>query len=187
MEAILKREIVVSKTACRIIGAGAFIALTAMGAFVRIPLPFTPVPFTLQTFFVLLCGAFLGGGLGASTQAAYVLIGVAGVSVFTGAGSGLLYIFGPTGGYLLGFILAALFSGKFIRRVNGFIPTFLVLCAADFIILSSGAVWLKLIFRSTWQSAALMGFAPFVMGDLTKAFIATAIYLKLKNRIREIF
>lgn len=88
MEAILKREIVVNKTACRIIGVTVFVILTSLGAFVRIPLPFTPVPVTLQTFFVLLSGAVLGGAIGAASQLSYLLLGTAGLPIFTNAGSG---------------------------------------------------------------------------------------------------
>ena len=72
MEAIIKRELITDKRLCRILAVGTFIVLTTLSAFVRIPLPFTPVPLTLQTFFVLLSGALLGRKLGVSTQAVYM-------------------------------------------------------------------------------------------------------------------
>ena len=78
MEAILRKEILVNKTISRIIGLLTFIILTSLGAFVRLPLPFTPVPITLQTFFVLLSGAFLGSRLGISAQLGYILLGIFG-------------------------------------------------------------------------------------------------------------
>ena len=87
MEVILKKELVLNKAACRIIGVAIFVVLTSLGAFVRIPLPFTPVPLTLQTMFVLLSGAFLGSGLAATAQLGYILLGLSGVPIFTGAGS----------------------------------------------------------------------------------------------------
>lgn len=145
-EVILKREIIVNKQACRVIGVSVFIILTSLGAFVRIPLSFTPVPITLQTFFVLLSGAFLGSQLGAVTQLSYIILGLSGLSIFTGAGSGLLYIFGPTGGYLFGFILASLFVGRFIKySQNSLMLTFGILCVGDLILLASGVIWLAML------------------------------------------
>ena len=88
-------------------GVIGFALLTALGAAVRIPLPFTPVPITLQTLFVLLAGVTLGPRLGAASMAFYLLLGTAGYHVFAGSERcGLQTIFGPTGGYLLGFLLA---------------------------------------------------------------------------------
>lgn len=188
MEAILKKEIIVNKIACRAIGAAAFIILTALGAFVRIPLPFTPVPLTLQTFFVLLCGAFLGSRLSVVSQAGYILLGACGVSLFTGTGSGLLYILGPTGGYLLGFVIAGIFTGKFINTANGsFLRLFCVFCLADLIILVSGATWLKFSLNLGFSQALFLGLVPFIAGDLLKIYAATFAYLKLGARAKEIF
>lgn len=187
METVLKKEIILNKTACRLIGVFVFVILTIQGAFVRIPLPFTPVPITLQTFFVLLSGAFLGSW-GAITQIIYVLLGVFGLPVFSGAGSGLVYIFGPTGGYLFGFILAALFVGKFIRYSrDNLLSVFGILCIADFILLACGLIWLKFIFGHFLVKLLLIGFIPFVPGDLLKTLVASILYLRLKSRLKEIF
>jgi len=71
MEAIIKRELITDKRICQLLVSMSFVALTALSAFVRIPLPFTPVPLTLQTFFVLLSGALLGRRLGLFTQGLY--------------------------------------------------------------------------------------------------------------------
>lgn len=188
MEAILKKEIILNKTWCRIFGVAAFVSVTALGAFVRIPLPFTPVPITLQTFFVLLSGAFLGSGLGATTQASYILLGLWGPPIFTGAGSGLLYLFGPTGGYLLGFVLASFLVGRLIKysQSNLFL-TFVIFCIADLLLLSTGVLWLKFLLGYSFKKLIFIGFIPFIPGDLLKAFIAAFVYLKVKSRIKEIF
>src|SRR5262245_17113843 len=85
----------------------AFNLLLALSAQVRIPLFFTPVPITAQTFVVLLTGALLGPRLGAAAMAAYLLEGAMGLPVFQGGNSGVAYMFGPTGGYLIGFIASA--------------------------------------------------------------------------------
>jgi len=187
METILKKEIIVNKALCRTIGVSLFVMLTALGAFVRIPLPFTPVPITLQTFFVLLSGAFLGS-LGALSQIIYVLLGVSGLTVFTGAGSGLPYLLGPTGGYLVGFILASFCVGRLIKHgKQNLFSAFIILCVADFILLSCGVIWLKLIFGYSFRKLLFMGFMPFVAGDLFKALFAASLYIRLESRIKELF
>lgn len=188
MEAILKREIVTDRTACRAIGVAVFVILTALGAFVRIRLPFTPVPITLQTFFVLLCGLVLGRRLGVAAQSAYLLLGAAGLPIFSGAGGGLFYLLGPTGGYIFGFLPAALVAGAFIRRVKGgFFQVVAILCLADLLLLSCGVAWLKVILGYSLGELLAIGFFPFLAGDLLKIFAAAAIYLRLKPRLSEVF
>src|SRR5574341_1526984 len=99
------------------IGVVAFVIMTALGAHVRIPLPFMPVPITLQTFFVHLAGATLGPALGPVSQALYVLAGAAGLPVFAGGTGGLAYLVkGATTGYLLGFVVATALVGWLIRQ-----------------------------------------------------------------------
>lgn len=188
MEAILRKEIILNKTLCRVFGILTFIILTTLGAFVRIPLPFTPVPITLQTFFVLLSGACLGAGLGVSAQLSYIFLGVLGVPLFTGTGSGSLYLLGPTAGYLLGFVLAALFIGRFVRySQNNLWAVFGLFLAADLILLTSGMIWLGFLLGYNFKKALFIGFMPFLPGDLLKAYLAAILYLKLKSRLKEIF
>lgn len=184
MEAILNKEIILNKAICRAFCVSTFIILTAFGAFVRIPLPFTPVPITLQTFFVLLSGALLGSNLGLFAQLSYITLGVAGVPIFTGAGSGFPYLFGPTGGYLFGFMLATFWLGSAVKHCrNNLLFTFIIFCVGDFILLSCGVLWLKFIFGYSLSKLLFMGIMPFIPGDLVKAFIAAVIYLKLKDRL----
>ncbi|MFH1440871.1 MAG: biotin transporter BioY [Candidatus Omnitrophota bacterium] len=188
MDAILKREVVLNKTICKIIGVSVFVILTSLGAFVRIPLPWTPVPLTLQTFFVLLSGAFLGAGLGSLSQIIYMVLGISGISIFTSTGSGWLYIAGPTGGYLVGFIAASWLVGKLIRHFEtNLFFVFALFCLSDFVILASGALWLKLIFNLSFYKMMGIGFMPFILGDLLKSFAAASIYLKCRNRVKVIF
>ena len=94
---------------------GLFAALTAVGAFMRIPLPYVPI--TLQLFFVLLAGLLLGAKLGALSQVIYMLIGLAGVPVFA-EGGGPGYIFHPTFGFIVGFVVAAWVMGSFSSKVS---------------------------------------------------------------------
>ena len=187
MEAILKREIVVSKAWSRIIAVMVFVTLISLGAFVRVPLPFTPVPVTLQTFFVLLSAALLGANLGAAVPSIYIFLGLLGLPIFAGAGSGLFYLLGPTGGYIVGFIFASLFAGRLIKYGKGNIFTvFSILFIADLIILSCGVLWLHFLFRYPLNKLLLIGFIPFLPGDLLKVFSAAILYLKLKIRLKEI-
>jgi biotin transport system substrate-specific component len=186
METIIKKELISDKRLCRLLAVGVFIILTTLSAFVRIPLPFTPVPLTLQTFFVLLSGALLGRKLGVITQAAYMFLGFTGQSVFTGAGSGSLYLLGPTGGYIAGFVLASFFAGSFLsQEKQSLLAVFIKLLTADFIILFSGIFWLKISLSCPWNKAFLLGFLPFVLGDILKVTLATVVYNKMRARIKE--
>ncbi|MDD5409680.1 MAG: biotin transporter BioY [Candidatus Omnitrophica bacterium] len=185
MESILSREIIINKRVFRFLAVTVFIISITLSAFVRIPLPFTPVPLTLQTLFVLLSGALLGRKLGLLTQAGYLFLGLTGCQVFTGFGSGSLYLLGPTGGYIVGFILASFFAGSlFSEEKCGHRNTFLRFLCADFIILLSGMFWLKIFLSCTLSQAFLLGFLPFVPGDLVKVALATAIFNKIHSRIK---
>jgi biotin transport system substrate-specific component len=187
MEIVLNKEVSRSKSVSRIIGISALAVMTALGAFVRIPLPFSPVPLTLQTLFVLLGAASLGKNRGAIAQMGYVFLGIAGLPVFSGAGSGLLYLSGPTAGYLLGFIAASLFIGQTISRVHNKFSALLVFLGGEFLILSLGAFWLKLALRCSLAQALAMGVVPFIPGDLCKIGAAFLVYQKIKVRCKEIF
>lgn len=188
MEAILRKEITLDKVFCRMIAVTVFVIFTCLGAFVRIPLFFTPVPVTLQTFFVLLAAALLGANLGVASQIVYILLGLGGLPVFAGAGSGLLYFLGPTAGYMFGFVLAAVFAGRFIKYSrDNLLLVFCILSLADFIILACGVTWIKLLLGYSFMKSFFIGFIPFIPGDLFKALAASVIYLKIKPRFKEIF
>jgi len=187
IELVFNKEIVVNKALCRTLGVLVFVVLTGLGAFVRIPLPFTPVPITLQTFFVLLSGAFLGSNLGAFTQLSYIFLGISGLPIFTGAGSGLAYLVGPTSGYLFGFILASFFIGRFIKASHNLLFTFGLFCLGDLILLSCGVIWLKFILGYDIMKLLFIGFLPFLPGDLFKILVAAGLYSRLRSRLEGIF
>lgn len=107
-------EKIQSRSAARTLTlCGLSVALIAAGAFIRIPL--FGVPFSLQTLFVVLSAMLLGPGLGAAASAAYMLIGLAGIPIFTGGG-GPAYVLQPTFGYILGFVAGAALTGALVRR-----------------------------------------------------------------------
>lgn len=105
-----------------------FTALTAVGAFIRIPVPV--VPFTLQFLFTMLAGLLLGGTLGATSVLVYIILGLLGLPVFT-SGGGIGYIFQPTFGYIIGFCIAAYATGKIANKTEN--PSYKRLLAANFI------------------------------------------------------
>lgn len=153
-----------------------FSLLVALAAQVVIPLPFTPVPVTAQTFAVLLTGALLGSRLGSLAMLAYLVEGAAGLPFFKGGAGGANYLFfSPTAGYLFAFPLAAFVTGYLAER--GWDRRFLSAAAAMFlgslVILAGGWAWLSLFFR-TAEEAFLLGVAPFIVGDVVKIALAAA-------------
>ncbi|MDD2679326.1 MAG: biotin transporter BioY [Candidatus Omnitrophica bacterium] len=187
MEAIFKRELITDKRLCRLSALLFAVIFISLGAFVRIPLPFTPVPLTLQTFFVLLSAGLFSRRLGLTAQLSYLLLGASGLPVFAGAASGLGYLLSPTAGYLLGFILATLFISGAIKRakVNPG-ALLLVFSLADIIILLSGSIWIKVTLGISLVKALMLGFIPFIPGDLLKIIAVAFVYLRLKGRAEEI-
>lgn len=153
-----------------------FALLTALAAQVRIPLPFTPVPITGQTFAVLLSGAVLGRAAGAASQSVYLAMGLV-FPFYAGGASGWSYATGATGGFLLGFIAAAWVVGALAERhqdrtVATAIPAFLT---GSVVIYLLGVPWLASVAGVSWTRAVELGLAPFVLGDLAKAVLAGAV------------
>ncbi len=160
-------------------------ALTGLLAQVRFYLPWTPVPITGQTLAVLLAGVVLGKWWGGISMAIYVGLGAAGVPWFQSLNSGLAYMAGPTGGYIIGFIPAALFLGYFTdkyvkaRRLPSMLG--LMLFASLIIIYVPGllqlGLWLHITGGETVTLGGLlmMGAVPFIIGDITKTVAAVLI------------
>lgn len=159
--------------------------LTGILAQARVYLPWTPIPITGQTFAVLLAGILLGRYWGGISQAIYVTLGVAGIPWFAGAKGGYAALAGPTGGYLIGFIFAALlvghFTDKYVKMRNFKSLLFLMLFAEIVIIYGLGLLQLGIWIRVTkgtsptlWQ-LLLMGAIPFMPGCVIKAFAAATL------------
>ena len=163
--------------------ASLFGALTAVGAYIIIPLP--PVPITLQTLFLGLAGTLLGGRLGALSQVIYLLLGIIGLPVFAGGKAGLGVLFGPTGGYLIGFVAAAFVIGKLtaLKARPGFAWLCLSLVAGTAVLYALGVLQLSLVARLAPVKALAVGVLPFLPGDGIKIVLTAWIALKLRDRL----
>jgi biotin transport system substrate-specific component len=160
-------------------------ALTGLLAQARFYLPWSPVPITGQTFGVLLAGVLLGTWWGGVSMAMYAGLGAAGIPWFTGLNGGIAYLAGPTGGYVIGFILAALFLGyftdKYTKARNFAVMLGLMFFASFVLIYGPGLLQLHLWLANikgepaTFSQLLSMGAIPFLAGDATKAVIAALI------------
>ena len=152
-----------------------FSLLTAAAAQVSVPLPFTPVPLTGQTFAVLLTGALLGPRLGALAMLAYLAEGAAGLPFFRGGAGGAGHFSGATAGYLLAFPAAAYVTGRLAERGwdRRFLTAALAMALGSFVILACGWAWLALMFKGGAEAFRL-GVAPFLPGDVVKVALAAA-------------
>jgi len=161
-----------------------FGALTAAGAFIIIPVP--PVPITAQTFFLNAAAVLLGGPLGAASQFIYIMLGVVGMPVFAGGKAGLGVLFGPTGGYLTGFVLGAFVIGFIANRKKdaGVLWYIFSMFIGMVIIYATGVAQLSFVAKLSLIKAAAVGVVPFLPGDIIKIILAAIISVKLKSRIR---
>lgn len=156
-----------------LIAAGSLVV--AISALIQIRLPFTPVPITAQTLAVLLIGALLGSRRGGLTLLAYLGEGFAGLPVFSGGGFGLAHLLGPTGGYLFGFVAAAFLVGWVAERGWDRRPVtaFAAMTFGNLVIYAFGVGWLAGMVGLS--QALALGAAPFVLGDLLKIALGTAL------------
>ncbi|HEX4006018.1 MAG TPA: biotin transporter BioY [Acidobacteriaceae bacterium] len=158
--------------------------LVAVCAHVAVPLWFTPVPVTLQTFAVLFLGLILGPGVAASAMILYLFEGMAGLPMFSPVGpSGFLHILGPTGGYLLAYPAAAALAGLLRRRMGrgGFAPSLIAAAVASVLILLSGALWFGLYSHNAPSAVVTLAVAPFLPGDILKIIAAAGAATGLRR------
>ena len=162
-------------TRLTLFGIVGFAAAVAAASQIAIPLPFTPVPLTLQPMLVILAGMWLGPIAGASSMVFYLALGAAGLPVFTPFGApGIARFFGPTGGYLIAYPAAAFVAGTLAHRARGFGGRWLAGIAGVAVIFVGGIAQLSLLDSSIVRAIEL-GVTPFAALDLVKAFIAAGI------------
>jgi biotin transport system substrate-specific component len=156
-----------------VLGGAAFVGLAAQFSF---RLGFTPVPITGQTFAVLLVGAAYGPVLGATSLGAYLLLGVAGVPLYADHRHGWSVFSGATGGYIVGFVLAAAVTGALAERGwdKRFSSSVAAMLTGSVIIYLCGAIWLHHELGVSWNTTLIDGVYPFVPVDLVKLYLAAA-------------
>lgn len=167
----------------KMVFASLFAAMIAAGAYIKIPLPFSPVPVTMQVLFVFLAGAILKSKWGTLSVLVYTLLGIAGLPVFAGGASGIGVLFGPTGGYITGFVLAAFIIGFLSEKSgkSGFFSNALFMGIGLVVIYAFGLTQLSLLAKfDPWQAVSL-GMLPFLPGDLLK--LVAAAYIASRYRI----
>ena len=159
-----------------------FAILTGLAA--QLQIPHQPVPYTFQALVVLLAGATLGPRNGFLSMVMYLSIGAIGLPVFSGAGFGFARIFGPTGGYLIGFPLAAFVIGSLLSHRQGYYWTLFSMFLGLLVIFTLGTIQLNLVYFQNWGDAFKAGFLIFSWWDILKLVAATTIAHQLAGRIR---
>lgn len=150
--------------------------LVALAARVSLPLPFTPVPLTLQNFAVLLVGLLLGRRAGFAALALYLAEGAAGLPVFSLGAGGIAQLLGPTGGYLMAYPVVAYLAGWLAERDRtSFVRSAVAATAAEVVLFAAGVSWLMVLFHVPLSRAAQFGLYPFFFAEVMKVLLAAGI------------
>ena len=178
------------KTVKSIVSVAAFTALIAVGAIFSIPAPWNPVvPMTMATLFVLLAGMILGPWLGVAAVSLYLFLGAIGMPVFASGRGGFQILAGPTGGFLLGYVLAVILAGLTVVIGRRTLPALIIAAILGTIaIYIPGLPWLYNALQQndagmTWSITWSKYAAPFLIGDGVKAVAAVAVTYFLRNRV----
>jgi biotin transport system substrate-specific component len=173
------------KDAGLVVGASALMAVCAHAS---VPLVFSPVPITLQTFGVVLIGFLLGSRRALAAMMLYLIEGAAGLPVFSPAGpGGVAQLLGPTGGFLFAYPAAAyvagsLFRAKWISNKTGIASAFAAAISAEFLIFISGMLWLMTVTGTSFVKAASLAVLPFVPGEVLKIAAASSLAALWKRK-----
>lgn len=157
-----------------------FAAVTAVLSQITIPLGFTPIPVNLATLSVLIAGGLLGSIKGAISQLVYLLIGAVGIPVFSGFRGGVGILVGPTGGYIIGYVIGAFVVGIIIEKCDRKIPTLVGAMVAGMIVLyATGTLWFMISTKNGLVASLTMCVVPFLIGDAFKIAAATFLVRRL--------
>jgi|DewCreStandDraft_4_1066084.scaffolds.fasta_scaffold02770_22 biotin transport system substrate-specific component len=179
---IITKEIVLNKDLESVLKILLFSFLTFLASLVRIYLPWTPIPITLQTFSLFVSVYYLNPKEIGISQSIYILAGIIGLPVFAAGISGMLALVGPTAGYLLGFIIAGVIMSILKEKVK--IMPFIMFCIfvlGTIIIYLFGILHLFIIYKIDIITAIKIGVTPFIAGDILKIILASIFSLKNKN------
>jgi biotin transport system substrate-specific component len=169
----------------RVVRVSAGALVVALAAQVAVPVPFSPVPMTLQPLAVLAVGGVLGAAEGLVALVTYLALGAVGLPVFAGGSAGAIHLLGPTGGYLLAFPVAAAAVGALARPGAGLLRV-LVACALGMLVIHVGGVAQLALLGGDPGLAFRVGFVPFLTGDLLKVGLAAAAILGLRPSARRV-
>jgi biotin transport system substrate-specific component len=178
----LNKPLTIAAEVLIVVAASLFVALCAR---VTVPLPFTPVPLTLQNLGVLLVGLTLGSRRGAAALALYIAEGAAGLPVFNPLGlGGVAQLIGPTGGFLIAYPAVAFVAGFIAeRRERKFVASLIGATAAELVLFIGGISWLAVLTHSIANAARFAAY-PFVSAELVKILLAAAVVSRLPLRNR---
>ncbi|NPV44296.1 MAG: biotin transporter BioY [Firmicutes bacterium] len=163
-----------------------FAALTAVMGYVVIPLPFSPVPITGQTFAVMLTGGLLKTRTAVISMLVFIFIGILGLPVFAGGRSGMGVLLGPTGGYILSWPLAVMLISKLLgkKEPTRFVYTLFVnILGGIIIVYLIGILQLAIVTGLDFKRAFMLGGLPFIPGDIFKAFVSALLTVRLRKTV----
>jgi biotin transport system substrate-specific component len=184
MNQVCTGEIRASGALRPLVYASLFAALTAVGAYLFIPIG--PVPIVLQNMFVFLAGLLLGSRWGLASVAVYLLAGLCGLPVFAGGTGGIGRFFGPTGGFLLGYLPAVFLIGSIAdRRSRRMLWDVVAMVLGSAALYACGVPWLKVVTGLTLAKAAAVGMLPFLAGDALKIAAAAVIAKAIRPLINQ--
>lgn len=168
---------------------GLFAALTVVFSYIAVPLPFSPVPITLQTLSVMLAGSLLSPSAAFLSMLVYLLLGIIGMPVFAHGSSGIGILAGPTGGFLMSWPIAALVMALILKRIKPeFLSLFIVnILGGIIIIYSIGVPYLAWTAHLNFAAAVTAGALPFIPGDLIKAFVSATLTISLRKALKNNF
>lgn len=159
-----------------------FAAIIGILAQVTIPLPLIPI--TGQTLAIGLAATILGARNGTLTTLLYILIGLIGIPVFAQMTAGFGVVFGPTGGFLIGFVPTAYIIGKYLSWTSYTVTQAVIANIIGMLVtLSFGTVWLKFIADMSWTQAFISGFVPFLAVGIVKAILAGWLGILVRRRL----
>lgn len=163
-----------------------FTALIIIGAYISIPIPGSPVPVVLADFFVMLAGLFIGGKYGLLSVGLYLGVGVIGFPVFSNGGSGFAFLLGPTGGFLVGYLLLVAAIGFIThKKTDSLTLNLLALIIGNIFLYTLGITWLLVSTRLSLPVAIASGLLPFLPGTIIKIIVVLTLGKVFGSRIKE--
>jgi biotin transport system substrate-specific component len=164
-----------------------FAALITIGAFIALPIPGSPVPIVLQNMFIMLAALVLGPWWGFASTIIYLFFGILGMPVFSGGSGGIAALVGPTGGYLVGYLPAAVVIGAISRKGGSKFWVNILACAAgEIFVYAFGLFRLKAVLDASWAKAIAAGLLPFIIGDTLKLIAASLLAPPLAETVNRL-